>query len=564
MTILSALRHGLTGLGLFISVGCSSNSSVDAAPESGGGTPAVTAADLSDATWIPNVSGSGVSNRKLTASNTTSTVEVAAAPLITLEQPWSASKEVTVSLGTYSASDFDAMGSLSLIAKVSDYPFSSGGAFPVLIALQVDTGSGVIDYVKTLRNGTASDCRASGMFVCDSSGSCASNPSCTVDTGSSFASRRDWQQNQIPIFGYESVNVFPRCDQANSVWSASDCPTEISGPLRSGAYTAKYVLLSDRTGSVSGYTATLSVQAIVKKDTDTRASGLPGKGAIDLNVILMGAQTIADSKTARGQQNLNLLFTEVQTVLNSAVGVKLGSINAYEWADGEANPDIDTLGNVFQSGTLGLPAARQSGAATIFIVSSIPYSTPGTTILGLSGAIGGSYVGGTQASGLAFSSFDLLQDFNPLCATGNNCTRGQLENDFLEMGATIGHELGHYLGLNHPSERRSGGSQLHDRLPDTPQALARLSSGTYVLDQLACILDTTSTLSGATCVSVCSNYFVSGVPTNYCPSAQACQFNHLMWYTTKNRSLSGGTWSEDGSLISSQSGAMVQWHPLVR
>ncbi len=536
---------------------------MDAAPESGG-TPAVTAANLSEAQWVPTVSGSGASNRKSSASITTSTVVATSAPLITLEQPWTVSKEVTVALGTFSASDFDAMGSLSLIAKVTDYPFSSGGAFPVLIALQVDTGSGVIDYVKTIRNGTSSDCRASGMFICDSSGSCSSNPSCTVDTGSSFASRRDWQQNQIPIFGYESVNVFPRCDQTGSIWSASDCPTEIAGPLRSGVYTAKYVLLSDRTGSVSGSTATLSVQSIVKKDTDTRASGIPGKGAIDLNVILVGAQTVNDSRTARGQQNLNLLFTEVQSVLNSAVGVKFGAINAYEWSDGESNPDVDTLGEVFQSGTLGLPLARQSGAATVFIVSSIPYSTPGTTILGLSGAIGGPYVGGYPSSGLAFSSFDLLQDFNPLCATGNMCTRGQLENDFLEMGATIGHELGHYLGLNHPSERRSGGTQVHDRLTDTPQALARLSSSTYVLDQLACILDTTSTLSGATCVSVCSNYFVSGVPTNYCASAQACQFNHLMWYTTKNRSLLGGTWSEDGSLISSQSGAMVQWHPLVR
>jgi hypothetical protein len=524
----------------------------------------VTVANLSEAVWVPNISNSGISNRKPTGSLSSQTVEVSAAPLLTLEQSWTVGKEVSVSLGNYLASDFDAMGSLSLVAKVSNYPFSSGGAFPVLIALEVDTGSGVIDYVKTLRNGTSSDCRASGMFICDSNGSCSSNPSCTVDTGSSFADRRDWQQNQIPIFGYESVNTFPRCDQTGSLWSVGECPTEIAGPLPSGAYTAKYVLLSDRTGSVAGYTAKLSVQAIVKRDTDTRASGSASKGAIDLNVILVGSQTVTDSRTPRGEQNLNLLFTEVQSILDSAVGVKLGSIQAYEWLDGPANPDVESLGDVFQGGTTGLPSSRQSGSATIFIVSSIPYSTPGTTILGLSGSIGGPYVAGFQSSGLAFSSFDLLQDFNPLCSTGASCGRGLLENDFLEMGATIGHELGHYLGLNHPSERRSGGTQVHDRLSDTPQALARLSGSTYILDQLACILDTTSTLAAATCTSVCTNYFVGGVPTNYCASAQACQFNHLMWYTTKNRSLSGGTWSEDGSLISGQSGAIVQWHPLIR
>jgi hypothetical protein len=143
------------------------------------------------------------------------------------------------------------------------------------------------------------------------------------------------------------------------------------------------------------------------------------------------------------------------------------------------------------------------------------------------------------------------------------------ESDFIEMGSTIGHELGHYLGLNHPSERRTvGSSQRYDFLTDTPQCSSRVSGGSYVLDARACILDVTNTLGGATCTSVCPGYLNgSNVFQTACPTQTACQFNHLMWWTTKNRNqtTSGvSAWNEDGSLISDQSSALFQWNPLVR
>jgi hypothetical protein len=57
----------------------------------------------------------------------------------------------------------------------------------------------------------------------------------------------------------------------------------------------------------------------------------------------------------------------------------------------------------------------------------------------------------------------------------------------------------------------------------------------------------------------------SDMPREFCPAVKECQFNHVMWYTTKNRQLSAsGVWNEDGNLFSPQSSAMLQWSPLVR
>jgi hypothetical protein len=68
---------------------------------------------------------------------------------------------------------------------------------------------------------------------------------------------------------------------------------------------------------------------------------------------------------------------------------------------------------------------------------------------------------------------------------------------------------------------------------------------------------TSSTYSGST-------GWNGDMPQKFCPQTPECQFNHIMWYTTKNRKMEAGVWKEDGNLISPQSSAILQWSEFVR
>jgi hypothetical protein len=330
-------------------------------------------------------------------------------------------------------------------------------------------------------------------------------------------------------------------------------------------------------------------------------------GGLNLNLILVGDENINDSLKTAGARNLDLLFKEVNRLLKDASGAKIGinELNVFEWSNANggqqyAQVDYLDLGNMFEVGSKADALAATSGnTINIFLVSDIMYSSTSLRILGVSGGILGPPVHGTQTSGLAFSSAGELATYNPKC-TVSNCHKRYQENNFLEMAATIAHELGHYLGLNHPSENASGVDQTHDALNDTPLCV-RTSSGnmsqrtcyyTNGVDTGSGTISQPSPLAGTTCKTACdavtaldylnassSSAYIdlspstqtgsysanSDMPREFCPAVKECQFNHVMWYTTKNRQLSaGGTWSEDGNLFSPQSSAMLQWSPLVR
>lgn len=540
----------------------------------GGGGNGVEPAVLTSSVWTPNVTG--VSSANFKQSNSPVTVEtktVTGAPLLRVSDPWAADKEVTVNLGSYEASDFGPNGSLTLVADIENFPFAAGGAYPVLVSFTTTQGS-EREWINLARSGSSGDCRASGLYTCIG-GLCDPNDSCTVQSPSAFKSRNHWEQHQIHSFGYTSVNRFPVCESSTGPWSGGDCDAAVSGPMPTGSYVAKYVLLTDLTIPVSTSTATLKVKVVKKTDAAARNTG-PTNGALNLNVILVGDQNISDAATEYGAQNLNNLFQELNDVLKDNSGVGIGSITAYDWTNANggdefSSAELTLLGDLFKRGSLGVSNASDGKSVNVFIVSEIPYGSTGITILGISGAISGPSVHGTSSSGLAFASFNSLLDYNVSkgCVVGN-CPRSKWDADFIEMGATIAHEIGHYLGLNHPSERRSdSGPQEHDALSDTPVCAARVSGGQYVLDARACIQDASNTLGGQTCEQACPNYFTGGNYSSvdtYCGNVSQCQFNHLMWYTTKNRTFNSGpqTWSEDGNLISNESSAIVQWNALVQ
>ena len=556
-----------------------------------------------------SISGSGTS--KGSVAVTTTALNVTALALVRFNDPWGTS-ERTVDLGVFDQnSNFGGEnGSISLVAETQNYPLSAGGAFPILSSFYVvpADGSSTVEYVNL-----TSQCRSQNMWIC-TGGNCDPNPACTVQAPSGFSGRSDWDQHQIPPYGYATTNTFPRCDGTISGWSG--CPGSF-GRLVSGHYYAKFLLLSDTGGVIAGKTADLKISLVVKKDTLGR-NATATNGGMNVNVILVGDHNVNDSHTATGARNLNLLFKEVNRLFSSVSGasITINQIKTYEWSDANGGSqysqiEYSKLGDLFSSGSKGVDSADSTKNMNIFIVSDITYSGANFTILGLSGGILGAPINGTQTSGLAFSSFDKLASYNSVCSSGS-CARELLQNDFLEMAATIVHEMGHFLGLNHPSEKADSlGNQANDQLNDTPICVARTGSSSKVLDQRACYVSDTSVkpspLSGGSCAAACNaltggngsslsnsylvsspassnidpwtSYSNSDMPGKFCPAVPECQHNHIMWYTTKNRHLqnAGGvtctlaeaqaglcTWSEDGNLFSVESQAIIQWDPFVR
>ncbi len=539
--------------------------------------------------WVPSVANSGTANHK-GAVVTNRTILSRNAKLVRFQDNW-IGKEVTVDLGEFDAeTDFgydangNGNGSLTLTADVFNYPYS-GGAYPVLTSLQVvgSSGATVAEFVNL-----ASACTTQGMWIC-AGGYCDPNTACTVQANSSFFGRDDWDQHQTPPFGYSSINSFPRCDASVGSPAWSLCPAGFN-KLPSGRYYAKYVLMSNRNLSVASGSADLRVRLTVRKDEISR-NDPQSNGAISLNVILVGNVLINDSRTPKGSLNLNLLFTEVQRILKNSINVSLGDIKVYEWRDEDGGDfytqmDYTNIGDLFMAGSQGLPAAEEGDAINVFLVRDIENEGSSGTILGLAGAILGPPVNGTASSGLAFSASvapgGLISSFNssPNC-TLSNCSRNSQDEGFLEMGATVAHELGHYLGLNHPSERVSSLSdtQRHDQLSDTPKCAPRAGSTSVELNHYSCYRDDQLQLaSGKKCRQACDQeiqlsypsaptgtYFNATLKSNYfCPLTRECQFNHVMWYTVKERAFVDSQWREDGNQFSDQSSAIIQWSPFIR
>jgi hypothetical protein len=523
--------------------------------------------------YVPDLAAIGATAARGTVTVTAKTPIQVTGPLVQFNQGFSG-KEILVDLGEYSqAQDFGVNGSLTLVAKTTNYPLN-GDAYPVLTSFQVrnESGNVIKEYVNL-----SAGCASGGMWVCSGS-SCSANPNCTVEAGtpqvpgSAFTGLYDWAQHQAPSYGFVSTNDFPRC---NPAVSGAGC---FSDMLPTGRYFAKYVLVSNSGGSVSGYSAGIEIKVFVKKDTELpNSESTPINGGLKLNLILVGDKNVDDSHTTAGKRNLFLLLKELNRLLKTESGANLAltDVKVYEWTDANGGAeystvDLDFLGDMFESGSKGLPAEASGEYVNVFLVGDIAYNSS-LTVLGISGGILGTPVNGTQSSGVAFSTFNQLAGFNPLC-TSTNCSRDNQESDFLEMASTIVHELGHFLGLNHPSERPDVvEEQDHDGLTDTPLCAARTSTSEVILDQRACYaVDTqsqVSPLSGQSCKTRCDSVtspsvylsgFFSTTPQSFCPAVLECQFNHIMWWTTKNRKKIGSSWAEDGNLFSPQSTAVLQ------
>ncbi len=536
--------------------------------------------------WVPEIEGVGRSNH--TDSNIKSySAQVTSAQVTVTAINQGFSETLTpvtgiASVGSVNFSvddDLGSQGSLTLQAEVVDVPSAitsdDGVVYPVLISLTDPSGR---EFVKL------SGCDSGGFYSCSSSGSCAKVSTCGPDSGSAYLGdsiterRAKWEQHQkLLSLDAVSVNSFPTCNWSTTspVGSSLACPFDptsdssffVSGKLRSGTYRAKYVLSSNYVDVVPGNSvASVKLSVIKKKDSNSASDS---KGAIDLNVVLVGKKNIEDSRTDKGKQNLNALFTHVANhYAQSNTKIKIGSVDVYEWGcehDGDAYAEvaIENTGKMIKAGSTLLGVASTVGALNVFLVSSFGGSA---SILGRAGAIIGAPLNGASTSGSVFASFDLLASYNSQCTGVGACPVEQQEWSFIDMGSTISHELGHFLGLNHPSE--SSGTT-HDKIIDTP-ICTNLSVSAGRITTSSCLADSNvHPTEGMTCRTAC-NTGANQTPlscgsydadTCFCPAADACQFNHVMWYTGKFYGTGG---LGDGNIFSPQSSEILNYSPFVK
>lgn len=511
--------------------------------DSGSGSDPSSCPAIDGTSWTPEISGVSSSNHDSTSSLSSQTFTESGS-VVGLAESWTSSNLTTFTFTVDSNLGTDS--SITLVAEMASFPSSlEGSAYPALISLTDSNGTEWIQL--------DSSCQT-GIFAC-SNQSCTNRVSCAPNTNSVFTGasaigrQRHWSQFQFGLTAGSSTNSFPNCD-----WTDSTLPCRFtsailqSGKLPSGTYTAKYLMVAENYSQFTSgpYSGSMKLTVLSKGDSNQ------SQQAIDLNVVLVGDQNIKDSRTDAGKRNLNSLFKHVYdhyyTQNTSSMNVKVGTITVYEWGcsnngDAWANPSVDDIGELLKTGSNIVSSDSQTKAINVFLVSKLT-SSGSQTILGVAGAIGGPPLNGTPASGVIFSSNDELATFNPECTT-SPCPINTQESSFIDMGSTVSHELGHYLGLWHPTE--SAGSK-HDFVPDTPQCSVTSSD---LITRNSCRTETA-------CSAVCS---ATQLNSYSCGSESACQFNHVMWWSAKAYNSAG---VGDGNIFSTQSGRKVNYNALVR
>src|SRR5207244_2488792 len=102
-------------------------------------------------------------------------------------------------------------------------------------------------------------------------------------------------------------------------------------------------------------------------------------------------------------------------------------------------------------------------AINIFAITKFTDPTA-AGVVGISAAIGGPLSSGTASSGVIVATLGILSTENPSC-NSSPCAKSTWDANFSYIPDAFAHEMGHFLGLNHPSEL---GGTTHDVLPDTP------------------------------------------------------------------------------------------------
>jgi hypothetical protein len=208
----------------------------------------------------------------------------------------------------------------------------------------------------------------------------------------------------------------------------------------------------------------------------TRTGGIPDRGAFDLAIYLVStdptltaAHALTDPQMARAIQRISADLARG--------GICLGTVTFYDLPDWARTlyhslpvddaSRRDPCGHYRQLLTLAQPG----NTAGLFFLDELTDPSGGISgniTVGVDGSIPGvATISGTIAGGAVVSAADLHDTANCQDAFSVGCGPDA-------TGETAAHELGHALGLFHPSEADGASGESFDSLVDTPQCLCSL------------------------------------------------------------------------------------------
>ncbi|MBI5815836.1 MAG: hypothetical protein HZB29_09535 [Nitrospinae bacterium] len=235
-------------------------------------------------------------------------------------------------------------------------------------------------------------------------------------------------------------------------------------------------------------------------------------GSLSLNFFVYTVGGAANS-VIPSETDIGLIKSFMNSVLAQS-GVTIGAINVEFRDDPTAlslASDMSGLSSFLYQASLAT-AGRSDTGINCFLLPSLPEG-----LVGMDGAIPGpGFLHGTGASGLVALAGSLGYVFPGYT---------DHESDQIYLALTLAHEIGHYLGLYHPSESDGGA---YDPLSDTPE----------------CGPDNDTDGDG----------IVSG------PECRGKGTEYLMFWTDDSEYLSSGNFQ---TLISPQQGQVINTHPSI-
>lgn len=272
-----------------------------------------------------------------------------------------------------------------------------------------------------------------------------------------------------------------------------------AGDFPSGDYD---IALSNASASA----VTANVYLAKKTDSDFSKGGI----TVNLFVYTVGGSNVVITSVDDAQNIKNYM-----TNIFQQAGVTVSGFNVEFREDpnavAQAGGSIGDVSAFLQSASIGT-AGRGDTGINCFLMPRL-----GGGLLGMDGAIPGpGFLHGTAASGLvaAATSFGFVFP---------GMTVHETDQSYLSL--TLAHEIGHYLGLYHPSERNG---KTHDPLSDTAECGTQYDT------------NHDGVISGPEC---------RGVNTQY-----------LMFWTDD---ITNGQPTGDQTTISPQQGEVINTHPAV-
>lgn len=193
-----------------------------------------------------------------------------------------------------------------------------------------------------------------------------------------------------------------------------------------------------------------------------RGDGPPEHGRLSLNLHFVGVTGIT-AKSAGSNLFMQTVLDKVRKIFAEAY-LEIGEVRYYDLndSDEERLSVIDTIyGANSEFAELMERSKGDPFGIDVFFVDEILGNKSGFSLLGLSGGIPGP----AGAHGLATSGVVIALGFYY-----PDVNKGFKDQQVRQLGQTIAHETGHYLGLFHTSEGRG---TKHDPLSDTPKCLPK-------------------------------------------------------------------------------------------